>query len=1015
MTPERLQQIEEVFLAALEHTDQGRAAFLDEACAGDDRLRAEIELLIASDAQAGSFIESPALGAGRTRRLSAEPIIGQRIGPYEVISEIGRGGMGAVYLAARADDQYKKRVAIKVVGRDLDREHNIERFRRERQILAGLENPYVARLLDGGTTEGGLPYLVMEYIQGIPIDGYCDAQKLSITDRLKLFRKVCSAVTCAHQNMVVHRDIKPGNILVTDDGTPKLLDFGIAKLLGSETFEQSAARTATAARLMTPDYASPEQVLGAAITTASDVYSLGVLLYQLLTGCLPYRVKTRLPHEIAQAICEQEPEKPSVVISRVEERSGALTPESVGLPHEGSPEKLRRRLRGDLDNIVLKALRKEPQLRYVSVEQLSEDIRRHLEGLPVIAREGTLRYRSAKFINRHRVGMAAAAMVITSLFAGIIVSLWQAHIARRESVRAERRFNDVRRIANSFLFELNDAIEDSPSSTRAREILIKNATEYLDGLAEESANDSSLQRELAVAYQKLGELQGRPYFANLGDTAMALESYNKALAMREALLKADPSDDQVRRDLLINAFRVGEMLSRMGDGKGSLESFHRALSLSQEAAARDPANVKNDRNMVAVSHQRIGDAYMSMAEHKKALESFRRALAVRESLLIDEPANASARRDLPGNYGKIVSALAELNRTDEALKASETGVKLSQGLLKVEPHNAEYKEILCESLSRQGEVFEQAADFSAALSSYNKSLTLFEFLRRADRLNPQSRRGLIATQFKIANLLMKLRRPAEALAHQRQAVKLMEAFVEADTTNVESRIDLVDAYRRAGKLSARAGGIRGAVSLLRKAVTLNQSLLQADPKNMGLYAALLRTYRDLTITLSDAGDLRQALVIASQAASLCELILKEISDNPRYYYDVIKMRTLFGNLLLRSGRGIEGLEWYHKAIMLSEELASADPENMKAHFERASCHYESGNAYLSLASNRTTQISDSVRYLGEARLQYWRGLNILRDLHDRSLLELESVVLDDKIAVGLTKCEIMLKKYSKLL
>ena len=394
MTPERWKKVEEVFESALEHAPDERSAYLAEVCAGDEALRHQVETLIASNEQAGSFIEAPIMGTVLPATVEDDPIpsmIGRRVGSYKIVREIGRGGMGAVYLAVRADDEFQKRVAIKLIKRGMDTDYIIRRFRNERQILASLDHPNIARLLDGGTTEDGLPYFVMEYVEGQPLHHYCDTKRLSTVERLRLFLKVCSAVHYAHQNLIIHRDLKPSNILVTADGTPKLLDFGIAKLLNPEIASQTLDPTTMALRLMTPEYASPEQVRGEPATTASDVYSLGVLLYELLTGRRPYRIRNRLPEEIARVICEEEPERPSIVINRIEQihPDGAtqveVTPESVSRRRDGTPETLRRQLAGDLDNIVLKALRKEPQRRYSSVEQLAEDINRHLEGLPVSA------------------------------------------------------------------------------------------------------------------------------------------------------------------------------------------------------------------------------------------------------------------------------------------------------------------------------------------------------------------------------------------------------------------------------------------------------------------------------------------------------------------------------------------------------------------------------------------------------------------------------------------------------
>ncbi len=468
MTPERWKQIEAVFEKALELPAAERTAVLERTCEADEDLRREVASLLSSHQQAGSFIEHQSLFLLEEESDAPQAALtpGQMVGRYKIDKEIGRGGMGAVYLAARADAQYQKHVAIKLIKRGMDTDYVIGRFRNERQILAGFEHPNIARLLDGDTIDNGLPYFVMEYVEGVPIDEYCDAHALSITERLELFRQASAAVTYAHRHLVIHRDIKPSNILVTDEGVPKLLDFGIAKILqpggGAETIA-----TATGLRLMTPEYASPEQVQGQHVTTVTDVYSLGVVLYELLTGHSPYRFKSRSLQDIARAVSETEPMRPSTMIDTVEEYAAgdntapaARTPELVSKSREGSPDRLRRRLRGDLDNIILMAMRKEPGRRYQSVEQFLEDIRRHLEGLPVLARKDTLTYRAAKFVRRNKVAAVAAALVLLTLIGGIIATTWQAHqakvneaIAKAQRTRAERRFNDVRKLANSVLFD----------------------------------------------------------------------------------------------------------------------------------------------------------------------------------------------------------------------------------------------------------------------------------------------------------------------------------------------------------------------------------------------------------------------------------------------------------------------------------------------------------------------------------------------------------------------------------
>src|SRR3984893_10052542 len=485
---ERWVRIKELFEAAVDLDPNQRTALLDKECGGDEALRGEIESLLKSDERTEGFIEQPAFAIPHDLFPDnvEESFAGRQFGAYQIIREIGRGGLGAVYLAARADEEYRKQVAIKVIRRGLDTEDILRRFRTERQILAQLDHPNIARLIDGGTTDDGLPYLVMEYVSGEPINAYCNANALPTTERLKLFRKVCAAVTYAHQNLVIHRDLKPSNILVTQEGEPKLLDFGIAKLLsaGDELFTQPLP----ALRVLTPEYASPEQVKGDKIMTTSDVYSLGVLLYELLTGQRPYRLKTRTPEEIARAITEQRPNRPSPAVASASSRwSMGWKPKSY--------------LRGDLDNIVLMAMRKEPARRYSSVGQFSEDIRRHLEGLPVRARKDTVAYRTSKFVNRHRIGVAAAALVLLSLVGGFVATLVQVQTAERAKVKAEATSAFLQRMLNASSPDRNSGAQPTVKDL-LDEASKRLASGYLSGQPEVRAE---LQRVIGTTYLSLGQ------------------------------------------------------------------------------------------------------------------------------------------------------------------------------------------------------------------------------------------------------------------------------------------------------------------------------------------------------------------------------------------------------------------------------------------------------------------------------------------------------------------------------
>ena len=400
------QEIKEVFTVASELPVPKRAAFLDDYRAD---LRFEVEKLLKASDSAGDFIAEPALvELGLAEEDETDFYVGKQIQSYKIIKEIGHGGMGAVYLGTRADDLYDKPVAIKLIKRGMDTSAVLKRFVMERQILAHLQHPNIASLFDGGTTTDGLPYFVMEYVEGEPIMGFCASHRFSTEERLELFQKVCSAISHAHQNLVVHRDIKPSNILVTEDGTPKLLDFGIAKLLHPEWSLDTSEATATMFRLMTPEYASPEQIRGLPITTASDVYSLGVVLYELLSGERPYKIESRMPEEVARIVLTEEPIKPSECGMRNAERGfkkrTSATHENQNLQTDEqnkfrNPQSAFRNLKGDLDNIILKAIRKEPGRRYASVQEFSEDIRRHLKGLPVTASPDTFGYRAGKFMH----------------------------------------------------------------------------------------------------------------------------------------------------------------------------------------------------------------------------------------------------------------------------------------------------------------------------------------------------------------------------------------------------------------------------------------------------------------------------------------------------------------------------------------------------------------------------------------------------------------------------------------
>jgi len=564
---DRWWQIDATFSEALTLPAGARAAFLDEACEGDAGLRREVEHLLAAHAASEAYLEDPGdwlaapLLPGLDVQVDAGTVEGSAVGPYRVLGEIGRGGMGAVYLAERADGQFRQRVALKLIRKGLVTEDALRRFRLEREILARLQHPHIARLLDGGVTEDGRPYFVMEYVEGRPITHYCDAHKLGIGARLALFRDVCAAVHYAHQNLVVHRDLTPGNILVTEapgsglsprrrgsgQAQVKLLDFGIAKLLDEASAPVTAPVTGHDVRLMTPEYASPEQVRGAPITTASDVYQLGVVLYELLTGHRPYSLTGRLLHEIERVICEAHPEKPSTAVTAVSTAADGdgttrpITPETVSRARAMPIERLRRRLSGDLDTIVLMALRKEPARRYTSAEALADDLRRHLEGLPVRARPDTLGYRAAKFIRRHRLGIGAATVIAVILIGFGVAMVAQAARIARERDRAED--------ATAFLASLLESFEPAQahgSLVETRHVLGRAVRRIRTELDDQPLVQATLMDVLGQVYQYRGQY------------AEADSLLHEALALR---LRHRGTG---HLDVAVSRFHLAALLERMG-------------------------------------------------------------------------------------------------------------------------------------------------------------------------------------------------------------------------------------------------------------------------------------------------------------------------------------------------------------------------------------------------------------------------------------------------------------------
>ena len=803
MSAERWRLIRELFHAALDRPEAERTPFLVSACGEDTALRAEVESLLASHVQAERFLSQPASAPPETDIDRVH----QRIGAYEVEGTIGHGGMGTVYRAVRDDDTFRKTVALKLAHGGLRSTYLERRFLQERNILARLQHPNIAMVLDGGTTPEGQPYLVMERVEGQPITEYCASRALGLRERLALFRTVCAAVQYAHQNLVIHRDLKPDNILVTADGQPKLLDFGIAKLL-AVGLDPEDAPTATVMPMMTPDYASPEQVRGDAVTTASDVYSLGILLYELLTGRRPYAVRSDSLPEIVRVVCETEPPPPSAAAAaETRPRTGTTEPVPSPVPPAA--------LRGDLDTIVMKALRKQASRRYPAVQDLSVDLDRHLRGLPVLARPDTIGYRGRKFVARHKGGVAAAALVLASLVGAIVITTRQARIA-------EQRLQDTRRLANVLVFDVYDAVKLVPGATAARSLIMKRGLEYLDRLSAEPDQDPRRRLEHSTAYVKMGDT-----LLDLGDTEQALASYGKALAIRERLVAEAPSDPRALQQVGTVHNRIGGLLRDRGDVAAALD-HHRAAVRIAEDAARALRDAPSRRRMV-VAHTELSYDFQKLGRAAEALSEARAGLAVAGALLRENPSDLDRRNDYAA------------------------------------------------PLEAEGDALVLGGDASAALAKYVEMRGIGQAVVAGDPENTQSQIDLLTAEVKVGAQLLALGKTDEAKPHLRDAVQAAEVLVARDARHVGSRAALADARVAYGNALAPTDGAE-ARAQYEKAARALRELVASDPTNVTYQGQLATVLLHETDAQRAAGLAREAAASLEEGARLTASLRKRAPD-----------------------------------------------------------------------------------------------------------------------------------------
>ncbi len=902
LDPERWRRIEEIFFDAASLPAVDQPAYLDEACAGDTSLRFEVESLLkadrgfaadsASTAKRSSITSMVQAGAAA---LSDEDLVGSRLGPWLVVQKLGRGGMGSVFLAERADEAFEKRVAIKVIRRGMDSDDLVARFRDERQILAQLNHPYIAQLVDGGIMSDGRPYLVMEYVEGRPLAKFCADEALSVDARCRLFLKVCEAVSSAHRNLVVHRDLKPGNVLVTADGTPKLLDFGIAKLIPSGG-GPGGEMTVAARRLYSPDYASPEQVLGLPVTTAADVYSLGAILFQLVAGTRPHRITEYSDTEVRRAVCETAVERPSVAASR-----------------QPAHAPFARRIAGDLDNIVLMAMRKEPERRYGSVDDLRHDVERYLSGLPVVAHGDSVRYRAGKFLGRHRLGVAAAAAVVLAVLGGLLVSLHETRVAtearaiaererdtaRAAQIRAENEHNAAERqrglaessaleaesqrrkaeerlsqlvdLASGTFIGINDQLERIPGATEPRRAVVKTSVDYLDKLVSTGEPSPALALAAAAGYQKMGDLLGSDRGPNLGDTKGALENYRKSLAV---LAKRGTLDFDGALQKIVT---LEHMAGAYGQA-GTLKEGKAAFEATMKAVDALPAVFKKRPEMIfelAGLDQEFA-FLLTRLDARSALPYARRAVEVLDSLVVAHPTNIGYQEAQAAAYGTLALALSTASEREEALQVTLKSIDLRERNLARRPNDVVLTRDLVMGYARLGDnaggsffAFNgdpRAGDTSKALSYYKRAVALTEGILKADPNNELAREDHPIALMRAGMVLPNDGAIPQSLGYLKKAEELFEpTLAKAPTRALKLNIGLVNDHLAQRYLELGDG--RTAIERARSAVDFAIGVVKAEPSYAAARINAMRGWDVLLHALAKYGDRAEALSLSASVTA----------------------------------------------------------------------------------------------------------------------------------------------------